>query len=230
MSAAPEKVAASPSITPASRSTPRRQPRRLSRRALLWFKGALHLVFSLPLLWLIYGVNQGLLGGDPVQYLIHFTGKGALNILLVTLLVSPLAKALQAGFLLECRRLIGLWSFAYAGLHLAIFISLDLLFAFNLLFSEVIKRPYLVVGMLAFIVLLLLAVTSFNRLRRRMGKGWQLLHNLIYLAAPVIVLHYAWSVKSGLIEPMLYGAAVAVLLWIRRAKLVAIVTSARRAV
>lgn len=192
---------------------------KLGSRGLLVVKTLLHLGFMLPLLWLVWGVMAERLGGDPVQYLIHFTGKGALHGLMLTLLVSPLAKWLKLGALMQCRRLLGLWAFAYALIHLMLFLSLDLLFAWGLLFSEVIKRPYLVVGMISLLILLALALTSPNGVRRRLGRSWQRLHNLVYVAAILVPVHYLWSVKSEVIEPGIYLAVCIGLLWLRKDKL-----------
>jgi len=154
-----------------------------------------------------------------VQYIIHFTGMGALNSLLAVLLVSPLAKYFKQGLLLQTRRLIGLYVFAYATLHITAFISLDLLFAWAFLLEEVIKRPYILVGALAYSILLLLSVTSFMVVRKKMGKCWQQLHNWVYLVALLAPIHFYWSVKSEIIEPSIYIVICVVLVYLRKQKL-----------
>ncbi|MBB1269406.1 protein-methionine-sulfoxide reductase heme-binding subunit MsrQ [Shewanella sp. SR44-3] len=189
---------------------------RLTSGNLVWLKVALHLLCLLPLMYLVLLVLTDNAGGDPVQYIIHYTGMGAINALIVTLLVSPLAKRFKQGLLLQTRRLLGLYVLAYAMLHLSAFISLDLLFAWELLFEEILKRPYILVGASCLVLLLVLGLTSFQRVKRNMGKRWQLLHNWVYLAAVLAPIHFYWSVKSEIIEPGIYLLIFASLLLLRR--------------
>jgi methionine sulfoxide reductase heme-binding subunit len=189
---------------------------RLTQTGLLWLKALLHLLCILPLGYLVLLVFTDNAGGDPVQYIIHFTGMGAINVLVATLLVSPLAKRLKQGLLLQTRRLLGLYVLGYALLHLSAFISLDLLFAWGLLLEEIVKRPYILVGASCLIILLMLGLTSFNRVKRTMGKRWQALHNWVYLAAMLAPVHFYWSVKSEIIEPGIYLLIFTGLLLLRR--------------
>ncbi|WP_445945831.1 protein-methionine-sulfoxide reductase heme-binding subunit MsrQ [Shewanella sp.] len=189
---------------------------RLTSGNLVWLKVALHLLCLLPLMYLVLLVLTDNAGGDPVQYIIHYTGMGAINALIATLLVSPLAKRFKQGLLLQTRRLLGLYVLAYAMLHLSAFISLDLLFAWELLFEEILKRPYILVGASCLVLLLVLGLTSFQRVKRNMGKRWQLLHNWVYLAAVLAPIHFYWSVKSEIIEPGIYLLIFASLLLLRR--------------
>lgn len=154
-------------------------------------------------------------GGDPVQFIIHYTGIGALNTLVILLTLSPIARKFKQGALLQTRRMIGLYVFAYASLHLASFISLDLLFEWSLLLSETVKRPYILVGTFSYIILIALSVTSFKSIRRKMGKRWQQLHNCVYLLAILVPIHFYWSVKSEVIEPSIYIVLLSLLLVIR---------------
>ncbi|GAA5187338.1 protein-methionine-sulfoxide reductase heme-binding subunit MsrQ [Ferrimonas gelatinilytica] len=182
----------------------------------LWgLKSALHLACGVPLLYLWAKVAAGAAGGDPVQYIIHFLGMGILHTLAATLLVSPLARWLRAGILIRTRRLLGLWCFTYAVLHLTAFATLDLLGDLSLLGSEILKRPYITVGMAAFVILLLLALTSTRGMQRRLGRRWQRLHRWVYLVAVLGPVHFWWSVKSGNLEPALYLAAFLALLSLR---------------
>ncbi|UJF21083.1 protein-methionine-sulfoxide reductase heme-binding subunit MsrQ [Shewanella sp. OMA3-2] len=192
---------------------------RITPRGLWWLKGALHIVFILPIMYLVYLVLSDNAGGDPVQYIIHYTGMGGLNSLLAALVVSPLAKYLKQGLLLQTRRLIGLYVFAYATLHIMAFISLDLLFAWGFLFEEVAKRPYILVGAIAYSILLLLSVTSFMAIKKKMGKRWQQLHNWVYFVALLAPIHFYWSVKSEIIEPSIYIMICVCLLFLRRHKI-----------
>ncbi|GGP56282.1 protein-methionine-sulfoxide reductase heme-binding subunit MsrQ [Shewanella algicola] len=189
---------------------------RLSPCGVFWLKVVLHVVFLLPALYLVALVMTDNAGGDPVQYIIHYTGMGAINSLLATLLISPIAKHFKLAALMQTRRLVGLYVFAYALLHIAAFISLDLLFAWGLLFEEVIKRPYILVGAAALMIVTLLALTSPNKIKRKMGKQWQSLHNWIYVVALLAPIHFYWSVKSEIIEPSIYIALFIGLLFYRR--------------
>ncbi|EGM70024.1 protein-methionine-sulfoxide reductase heme-binding subunit MsrQ [Shewanella sp. HN-41] len=185
---------------------------KLTAKQLILLKTVFHFVGLLPLVLLVFSVMAGRAGGDPVQYIIHFTGIGALNALVATLLISPVAKAFKLGFLMQTRRLVGLYVFAYASLHITAFFSLDLLFAWDLLLSEVVKRPYILVGAVAYLIVTALAVTSFKALMRKMGRRWQTLHNGVYLVALLAPIHFYWSVKSEIIEPSLYLLGLSLLL------------------
>ncbi|NQY34635.1 MAG: protein-methionine-sulfoxide reductase heme-binding subunit MsrQ [Alteromonadaceae bacterium] len=167
-------------------------------------KSLIHFFALLPLINLYYLAVNDNLGADPVEAVIHFTGIGAFNLLLLTLAVSPLAKRFKFGYFMNVRRLLGLYAFAYALCHLFNFVAFDLQFNFNLLVDEIIKRPYITIGLTAFILLTALAVTSVNKIRRRMGKSWQKLHNLNYLIILLVAVHFYWSVKSEIIEPGIY--------------------------
>ncbi|MBY6017071.1 protein-methionine-sulfoxide reductase heme-binding subunit MsrQ [Halomonas denitrificans] len=184
----------------------------MSHRGLILLKTGLHLACGLPLLYLWLAVQSGAAGGDPVQYLIHFLGMGILNTLAATLLVSPLARWRRWPWLMRVRRLLGLWCFTYALLHLAAFLVFDLLLDWSLLLGEVVKRPYITVGMVAFVVLLALAVTSPKLAQRKLGRRWQALHRWVYLVAILGPVHFWWSVKSGNWEPALYLSGFLLLL------------------
>ncbi|MDX2320701.1 MAG: protein-methionine-sulfoxide reductase heme-binding subunit MsrQ [Moritella sp.] len=188
----------------------------LTYKRMPYLKAYIHILSIMPLVYLGLAVDADALGGDPVQAVIHFLGKGALNLLLLTLVISPLAKRYKEGLLISTRRLVGLYCFFYATLHLLAFTWLDLGWDINLLFQELIKRPYIWLGMIAFIILFLLALTSPIWVRRKMKRNWQRLHNLIYLVAILTPLHYYLSVKSGWIEPALYTSLVVFLLIKRR--------------
>ncbi|MCG9963492.1 MAG: protein-methionine-sulfoxide reductase heme-binding subunit MsrQ [Shewanella sp.] len=185
---------------------------RVSPKQLLWVKLVFHLIGLIPIIWLVFTVLSGRAGGDPVQHIIHFTGIGALNALLATLLISPIAKRFKLGWLMQTRRLVGLYVFAYATLHIVAFFSLDLLFAWGLFFTEVAKRPYILVGAVAYVIVSALAFTSFKILMRKMGRRWQTLHNGVYLVAILAPIHFYWSVKSEIVEPSLYIVGFSLLL------------------
>ena len=134
-------------------------------------------------------------------------------------MISPIAKKFRQGYLVQTRRLIGLYSFTYACLHLLNFLAFEVQFDRKLFFNEILDRPYITVGMAALIILLSLAVTSITALRRRMGQKWQKLHNWVYIAALLITLHFFWSVKSDIVEPMIYFTIAVFLLALRKDKI-----------
>ncbi|UXI03825.1 protein-methionine-sulfoxide reductase heme-binding subunit MsrQ [Photobacterium sp. TY1-4] len=154
-------------------------------------------------------------GADPVEGLSHFTGKAALNTLILTLLVSPIARKFRQGALIKVRRVLGLYSFFWAVLHLIVYLALDLGFDSSLLISEIITRPYLTLGAVCWLILLALAITSTQGMQRRLGPRWQKLHNWVYLAILLAPIHYYWSVKSGIIEPAFYIVTALILLSFR---------------
>jgi sulfoxide reductase heme-binding subunit YedZ len=188
-------------------------------------KALLHLVMFYPLLNLYIDAINDRLGADPVEQVIHFTGMGAINCLLISLLISPLSKLFKLSSLIHFRRMIGLYAFLYAVCHILNFLFFEVQFDLILFVEEIFKRPYITVGMTAFSILTALAVTSTAKIRRRMKKNWQKLHNLTYLIALLGVIHFYWSVKSDITEPLIYFALYGILMasrfdalrqWIRR--------------
>lgn len=187
---------------------------RITPKQITIIKSMVHIFSLIFMIYFVLLTLQGGFGADPVKGMEHFTGKAALNMLILTLLVSPLAKGFRQGLLMKLRRMLGLYSFFWATLHFAIYISLDLGFDFSLLGEEIFKRPYLTIGAVCWVILLLLAATSFQKIQRKMGKTWQTLHYWVYLALILAPIHYYWSVKSGLIEPSLYlVVAMLLLIW-----------------
>lgn len=191
----------------------------------LLLKIIIHLAALLPVLNLYYLAFNDQLGADPVERVIHFTGIGALNLLLITLAMSPVAKRLKLGLLLQLRRLMGLYCFVYALMHILNFLAFDLQFHWSLFISEIIERPYITIGLIAFILLTALAITSHNSLKRKMGRAWQKLHNSIYLIGILAIVHFYWSVKSELSSPIFYGILTLFLLALRYKKIKALISS-----
>ena len=181
-------------------------------------KVIVHLSAFSPLVYLYLAAFNDKLGADPVEAVIHFTGIGAFNLLLITLSITPLAKTFKLGFLIQTRRLVGLYAFTYTLLHLLNFLAFEVQFNFMLFFSEIIERPYINVGLVAFVFLIALAITSINFIRKKMGKRWQILHNFNYLVVILVTIHFYWSVKSDVVEPIIYGAIVLFLLYFRITK------------
>ncbi|MBU2894501.1 protein-methionine-sulfoxide reductase heme-binding subunit MsrQ [Colwellia sp. D2M02] len=189
------------------------------KQKVLLLKLLIHISAFLPLAYLYYQALNDQLGADPVQRVIHFTGIGAFNLLLLTLTVSPLAKYFKRGYLLQVRRLLGLYTFFYALFHVLNFLAFDLQFAWGVFIGEVFKRPYISIGMVAFLLLSALAITSLNSIKRKMGRAWQSLHNFSYLILILIAVHFYWSVKSEILVPLFYGLLSFTILLFRYKKL-----------
>lgn len=193
---------------------------RLSLKQITGLKVLLHLAGFLPLLWLLLSIDQGWFSTDPAKDIQHFTGRMALKFLLASLAVTPLARYGKQPLLIRVRRLLGLWCFAWATLHLVSYSLLELgISNLALLGSELISRPYLTLGIICWVILLLLAATSFQRAQRKLGKHWQTLHNAVYLVAILAPIHYLWSVKILSPQPWIYALIAAVLLAWRYKKL-----------
>lgn len=193
---------------------------RLSLKQITGLKVLLHLAGFLPLLWLLLSIDQGWFSADPAKDIQHFTGRMALKFLLASLAVTPLARYGRQPLLIRVRRLLGLWCFAWATLHLVSYSLLELgISNLSLLGSELISRPYLTLGIISWILLLLLAATSFQRAQRTLGKRWQTLHNAVYLVAILAPVHYLWSVKILSPQPWIYALIAAILLAWRYKKL-----------
>lgn len=173
----------------------------------------------LPLFGMGWDVYRETLGPDPVAALEHRSGDWALRLLLITLAVSPLRQLSGVAAVLRFRRMLGLFAFFYASLHLAIYLFIDLGGFWRQVFEEIVKRPYITVGFVAWLLLLPLAITSTKGMMRRLGRNWARLHTLVYPIGLLAVLHYLWLVKSGqkiaVREPLIYLAVYLVLMAFR---------------
>jgi sulfoxide reductase heme-binding subunit YedZ len=192
---------------------------RLNAKHILLTKVIIHIAAITPaILTYLQAVNDQL-GGDPVKAIIHFTGLGAVKLLLISLTVSPLAKRFKQGQLINLRRLLGLYAYFYASLHLVSYLLFELQLEWEVFIDEIIKRPYITVGMVAFLILTLLTLTSTKNVQRKMKQAWQRLHNWVYFAVFLAVIHFYWSVKSVTLEPIIYIVLALILLGFRREKL-----------
>ncbi len=178
-------------------------------------KAAVHVAALLPAALLVHDLLQDRLGADPIAALTHGTGDWALRFLLLCLAMTPLRRLLGQPWPLRFRRLLGLYAFFYACLHLGVYVGLDLGGYWRQIFDDIVKRPYITLGFAAWLLLLPLAVTSTRGWMRRLGRRWGQLHRLVYVAAGLAVLHFLWLVKSDLREPLVYAALLAVLLGLR---------------
>lgn len=180
-------------------------------------KGAVFSAALLPFLWGLWLVLRQV-PVDPLEYITHETGDWALYLLCVTLAITPLRRLSGWNWVVKLRRMLGLFTFFYALLHFIAFLWFDHFFDVAAMLRDVAKRPFILVGFTAFVLLIPLAVTSTNGMIKRLGgKRWQWLHRLIYLVAPLAVLHFWWmkAAKNNLAQPMLFAAIVAVLLLAR---------------
>ena len=184
-------------------------------------------VLLLPLLVLLARVldtvlyNPGALGPDPAQALVDLFGTVALWFLCLVLLITPLQQMIKIRWLMRQRRAIGVTCFLYALLHWLAYAGLLLEWQWQNLGQDLLKRPYIIIGFIAGLMLLSLAVTSNNASVRKLGRRWRLLHRLVYPAAGLILIHIFWVARSDYTEVMLYSAFVMLLLlarWLNRSK------------
>ncbi|WP_061011730.1 protein-methionine-sulfoxide reductase heme-binding subunit MsrQ [Photobacterium leiognathi] len=192
---------------------------KLKPQHITWLKVLIHSISLLFVAILIIQTFNGGFGADPVKGIEHYTGKAALNTLFLTLLTSPIARWGKQATLVKVRRVLGLYSFFWALLHLTIYVSLDLGFDWALIGEEIIQRPYLAIGAVSWVILLLLTLTSTQKIQRKLGTRWQQLHNWVYVALLLSPIHYLWSVKSGITEPVIYLIVACALLYWRKDKL-----------
>jgi sulfoxide reductase heme-binding subunit YedZ len=172
----------------------------------------------LPALYLAagaFGVLGVSLGADPVKYILHACGLWTLRFLFITLCMTPLRDATHSVFWMRFRRMFGLFAFFYVVLHLLVYLVLDQAGKFGALWEDLLKRPYITIGMLGLLLLIPLAVTSTAKMQRRLGRRWTKLHRLIYVAAVLGVWHFWWGVKKDIREPLVYACILAVLLGYR---------------
>ncbi|MBV8667229.1 MAG: sulfoxide reductase heme-binding subunit YedZ [Burkholderiaceae bacterium] len=181
-------------------------------------KAVLFVLALLPFVRLVAYAVADKLGANPLEFITRSTGDWTLYFLCITLSVTPLRRLSNWNWLVKLRRMLGLFAFFYAVLHFTTFIWFDHFFDLGEMWKDVLKRPFITVGFTAFVLLLPLALTSTNRMVKRLGaQRWQWLHRLIYIIAPLGILHFWWmkAGKHDFAQPLLFGAIVAVLLLVR---------------
>ena len=180
------------------------------------------LVFTLcllPLGWVVWLALNGGLGANPIEAVNRFLGDWALRFLLIALAVTPLVKLSGWSTPMKYRRMLGLFAFAYASLHVANYVIADQAFVWADIWADIVKRRFITVGMAVFIILVVLAATSPKAVVRRLGgKRWRTLHRGVYLAAIGAVPHYAMMIKADLLQPALHGGVLIMLLGLRLRK------------
>jgi sulfoxide reductase heme-binding subunit YedZ len=179
---------------------------------------------ALPAVLMVLGILVALgkldhggmdLGADPVKRLIHACGITALNLLLVTLAITPLRRLTGWNDLVRLRRMLGLFAFFYVLAHFTVYAWLDQELDLARVGADIVKRPYITIGMLALLLLVPLAVTSTNRMMRRLGRRWTQLHRLVYVITGLGLWHFWWQVKKDISEPLLYVAIFTALMAFR---------------
>jgi sulfoxide reductase heme-binding subunit YedZ len=178
-------------------------------------KALLFTTCLIPLAWLTWDALHDGLGADPVAALEHRSGDWALRLLLATLAITPLRRLTGRAELVRFRRMLGMFAFFYACVHLTIYLVIDLGAYWPQLFADIVKRPYITVGFAAWLLLIPLAVTSTRGMMRRLGRHWQRLHRAVYVIALLAVLHFLWLVKADHREPLLYLAIFGALMLLR---------------
>ena len=164
---------------------------------------------------LIVGAFTDNLGANPIEFITHETGTFALAFLIATLAVTPIRRVSRWHEIIRVRRMLGLFAFFYASLHLLTWVVLDQFFDAPAMIEDIAMRPYITVGMFGYVCLVPLAVTSTAAMMRRLGSRWQTLHRLTYVAAVAGVIHFWWLVKADLTEPQRWAAVLTVLLAFR---------------
>lgn len=185
-------------------------------------KIAVHVIGVFPLAKMLFEFFTNSLTVNPIQDLEQQTGFAAVTILLLSLATTPLRTVFGWRQPTKHRRALGLYAFFYAFLHVAIYVGLDYGFNLNLLLADVFDKRYTLVGSIAFLLLLPLAITSFNYWMRKLGKNWKRLHKLVYLIGPLVIVHFAWarkgdifSLQGDVMQPFIYGIIVLLLLSLR---------------
>lgn len=170
---------------------------------------------TFPFVYLVYLYYIQDLTADPIDFILHYTGIWSLRILLLSLALTPLRNIFKKVYFLRIRRMTGLFVFFYVTLHLLVYAGLDLGFRIDHLWEDIVKRPYITVGFVAWLLLIPMAVTSTNNMMKRLGKNWKTIHKSIYIITILAILHFIWLVKSDLLEPLIYASIAFVLLFYR---------------
>src|SRR6266496_3956783 len=183
---------------------------------------AMHIYAWSALVRLLIDAFNHHLTANPIQALEQRTGRHAITLLVLSLACTPLNNLFGWRELIKRRRALGLYAFMYATIHVIIFVDLDYGLAWSLIIQTIFQKPYIVVGVIAFLMLIPLAFTSFDIWKKRLGKNWKRIHQTIYIIAPLVILHYAWgkkgdffALRGDIIRPLIYGIIVTILLIFR---------------
>ena len=203
----------------ANESAPPRPPRARSpanpKRRILLAKTAIWVVGLAPPIWLTAALFRRTLGINPVETIILVEGRWTLVFLIATLAVTPIRRLTGWNRIVQFRRLLGLFAFFHACVHFLSYVGIDHLFALSIIVEDVLERRYITAGFTALVLLVPLAVTSTKGWIRRLGKRWQRLHRLAYVAAALGVLHFYWKVKADTFWPLVAAVTLAGLFAVR---------------
>ena len=180
-----------------------------------YFKPAIFLASLVPLGRLVWKAYNSDLGANPIQVITWSTGTWTLVFLMLTLSITPLRQLTKQYWLIQYRRMLGLFAFFYGCLHFTTYFWLDQFFDLHSIAKDIVKRPFITVGFSAFVLMIPLALTSTQRSIRWLGKRWQTLHRLIYATAILGVVHYIWLVKKDIRKPVIYAVVLGILLLYR---------------
>ena len=178
-------------------------------------KPSIFFMALIPFIWLLLKVFQNDLGPDPAQALSIETGEWALRFLLLTLAITPFRQIFRVAEIARLRRMIGLFTFFYASIHFLSWMAFILAFRWLAIAEELVERPYITIGFLAYVILFLLGVTSTNSMVRRLGKNWKRLHKFVYAASILAIVHLLWILRTDVTEAVIYGVLLAILLGYR---------------
>ncbi|TCK17422.1 sulfoxide reductase heme-binding subunit YedZ [Thiogranum longum] len=178
-------------------------------------KPLVFLLCLLPVVVLVWQLLTDRLGANPIDEVADATGEWTLRFLLITLMATPIKRLFGWGWMVRVRRMLGIFAFFYATLHLVTYLWLDQFFDWGEIWLDILDRPFITIGMLAFVLLLPLVVTSNNMMMRRLGRNWKRLHRLAYVIPLLGVVHFWWLVKADVLEPLVYGGVLALLLLLR---------------
>ena len=182
---------------------------------LKYFKPSIFILSTIPFLVIIYKIFFNKLGPEPVKEITHFTGEWTLIFICLTLAMSPLKKLTNLNFWVKVRRMLGLFVFFYASLHLLTYVGIDYRFSWQPIFDDVVKKKYIFVGFAAWLLLIPLTLTSSQKMMLLLKQNWKKLHRLIYVIAILGSLHFIWLSKTIYFKPLIYFVIITILLFLR---------------
>mgnify|MGYP005722330813 FL=1 len=180
-----------------------------------YFKPGVFVLSTIPFVLIVYKIFYNKLGPEPVKEITHFTGEWTLIFICLTLAMSPLKRFTNFNFWIKIRRMLGLFVFFYASLHLLTYVGIDYRFSLQPIFDDVLKKKYIFVGFAAWILLIPLTITSSQKMMFLLKQNWKKLHRLIYVIAILGSLHFIWLSKTIYFKPLIYFVLITVLLILR---------------
>ena len=180
-----------------------------------YFKPSIFILSIIPFLLITYKIFFNKLGPEPVKEITHFTGEWTLIFICLTLAMSPLKKLTNLNFWTKGRRMLGLFVFFYASLHLLTYVGIDYRFSWQPIIDDVLKKKYIFVGFAAWLLLIPLALTSSQKMMLLLKQNWKKLHRLIYVIAILGSLHFIWLSKTIYFKPLIYFVIITILLFLR---------------